>query len=523
MKRFFLIFMFIINFFIISCNERIENEPNIECTTICSICNKCYDNKCNDSNHNNKCNCISSESRAADYFANEVINDLDLTSIQNDFIVNKSDSIVGCNSDHTLPKVYNCAFEWNVGKKEGIDNLLTVINKSSYSIITVDSFSATTNSTYTIELIVTCNNSAKKVSKDFVISKPTTLSQYLTINDVYSYLNESSSGKTSDKAVFVKGLVIDAGNPNKADNPTANTNVLLADNSEESNKLKLFTLNYYNNERFYKGDILYIRGYYKNAGSVFCMTENNSLTPEIVLIERGTSNIVIGEHSNATVTNLSKTSGLNNSEFTFNVSADNGYKVSKVKVNGQIVLPEDSVYTSKIQGTTTITVESILEGESELQAYKTANFATFIESDPSTSDYTNTSAYLRDQITFTTVGFSNFNKGFTCIKCGRKKATSINSITTSVIDKEIKQISIVFDINETPDKINSAKIYVYSDAQLSNEVLSKDFTNEIKVGCVDISLNNNQKNAYYKIVFDIDVAGGNGVIGISKITFYSEQ
>ena len=88
----------------------------------------------------------------------------------------------------------------------------------------------------------------------------------------------------------------------------------------------------------------------KNASNVYPVVES--------ITQRGTSTVTIGDHANATVSELSKESGENLSTFTFKVAADEGYAIDWVKVNGQEVEAAAGVYTGTIQGNTVITVKA---------------------------------------------------------------------------------------------------------------------------------------------------------------------
>ena len=76
------------------------------------------------------------------------------------------------------------------------------------------------------------------------------------------------------------------------------------------------------------------------------------------LVQRGTSTVTVGDHANASVIEVSKESGENLSTFTFKVTANEGYGVDWVKVNGQEVEAADGVYTGTIKGNTVITVKA---------------------------------------------------------------------------------------------------------------------------------------------------------------------
>ena len=115
----------------------------------------------------------------------------------------------------------------------------------------------------------------------------------------------------------------------------------------------------------------------------------------------------------------------------------------------------------------------------------------------------------------------NFNtyqwNGWKFIKCGRKKVTSIASITSPAIDQPISNIVLTID-NITKDKINSIKLQVATDAGCNNvtEVISA----KIEDGDLIFKPTKSAVNNYYKFIFDCQAAGRNGLIQISKIAYY---
>lgn len=115
----------------------------------------------------------------------------------------------------------------------------------------------------------------------------------------------------------------------------------------------------------------------------------------------------------------------------------------------------------------------------------------------------------------------NFNtyqwNGWKFIKCGRKKVTSIASITSPAIDQPISNIVLTID-NITKDKINSIKLQVATDAGCNNvtEVISA----KIEDGDLIFKPTKSAVNNYYKFIFDCQAGSKNGLIQVSKIAYY---
>lgn len=102
------------------------------------------------------------------------------------------------------------------------------------------------------------------------------------------------------------------------------------------------------------------------------------------------------------------------------------------------------------------------------------------------------------------------------IKCGRKKVTSIASITSPAIDQPISNIVLTID-KITKDKINSIKLLVATDADCKN--VTEEIPAKIEDGDLIFKPTKPAANNYYKFVFDCQ-AGSNGLIQVSKIAYY---
>lgn len=114
----------------------------------------------------------------------------------------------------------------------------------------------------------------------------------------------------------------------------------------------------------------------------------------------------------------------------------------------------------------------------------------------------------------------NFNtyqwNGWKYIRCGRKKVTSIASITSPAIDQPIRNIVLTID-KITKDKINSIKLQVATDADCNN--VTEEISAKIEDGDLIFQPTKSTANNYYKFIFDCQ-AGSNGLIQVSKIAYY---
>ena len=131
-----------------------------------------------------------------------------------------------------------------------------------------------------------------------------------------------------------------------------------------------------------------------------------------------------------------------------------------------------------------------------------------------------------DKIWKATIGedvwtIENFNtyqwNGWKYIRCGRKKVTSIASITSPAIDQPISNIVLTID-KITKDKINSIKLQVATDADCKN--VTEEISAKIEDGDLIFKPTKSAANNYYKFIFDCQAGTSNGLIQVSKIAYY---
>lgn len=114
---------------------------------------------------------------------------------------------------------------------------------------------------------------------------------------------------------------------------------------------------------------------------------------------------------------------------------------------------------------------------------------------------------------------NNWGNNWTYVRCGRKSVASVATITTSApytnaIDKVV--------LNATKwdaSKLNSAKLYAYSDAAMTNQVSVSDFA--LVNGTYQAAVSSPAANLYYKIELDCQVHGSsNGFIEIKEVILW---
>lgn len=160
-------------------------------------------------------------------------------------------------------------------------------------------------------------------------------------------------------------------------------------------------------------------------------------------------------------------------------------------------------------------------------AYKTLSFPDDNSANNKVGAYNKSWEAIIGKDSWTIDCFNNNSwKDWAYIKCGSKNAATVASIATAfAIDKAIASVVVTIDKVSTPEKINSVKLLVASDqtfSTITETVEESDITTNFKKGSYTFKINSPAANKYYKIVFDIQKTGSNGIIQISKVE-YSEN
>lgn len=160
-------------------------------------------------------------------------------------------------------------------------------------------------------------------------------------------------------------------------------------------------------------------------------------------------------------------------------------------------------------------------------AYKTLSFPDDNSANNEVGAYNKSWEAIIGKDSWTIDCFNNNSwKDWAYIKCGSKNAATVASIATAfAIDKAIASVVVTIDKVSTPEKINSVKLLVASDqtfSSITETVEESDITTNFKKGSYTFKINSPAANKYYKIVFDIQKTGSNGIIQISKVE-YSEN
>ena len=176
----------------------------------------------------------------------------------------------------------------------------------------------------------------------------------------------------------------------------------------------------------------------------------------------------------------------------------------------------------KILHMTLVGIMMLICGTAYADAYKTLSFPDDNKENNKFGSYTDTWTAKIGSDTWTITNFNN-NKwdNWTYIRCGRKANESIASISTDFsIDKDIANVCVTIDKISNTNKINSIKLFVASDKDCNNvvETVNADIAS-LTAGNLIFNISSPSSNKYYKIVFDMQVAGANGIIQISKVQY----
>ncbi len=141
--------------------------------------------------------------------------------------------------------------------------------------------------------------------------------------------------------------------------------------------------------------------------------------------------------------------------------------------------------------------------------------------------YTDTWTAISGEYNFSITAFNNnsWNNSWTYIKCGRSKDASVATISTSTAMPELTAIEVTVDkINAS--KVNSITLDIYSDAAMGTAVAEDiEPRSAIAAGSMvfEIPSTSQAANQYYKLTFDCAIAGSNGPVQISKVTYIAAE
>lgn len=143
----------------------------------------------------------------------------------------------------------------------------------------------------------------------------------------------------------------------------------------------------------------------------------------------------------------------------------------------------------------------------------------------SVNNYTSTWQAIVDSYTYTLVNFNNNQNKWSYVKCGREKDPSVASISNDTPMPKLTSIEVNAD-KLNASKVNSIELSIYSDADQATLVAEGIAPkNGISMGILtfEIPAEYQKANQYYKLTFDCAVAGSNGPVQISKISYIAAE
>lgn len=217
------------------------------------------------------------------------------------------------------------------------------------------------------DIVVTCNDTPVTMGGGvgtFDLTADATLSVTLTtqtehkgtaedpysVADALAIAGAMGQGNYTEK-VYIKGLVIDAGEKEKEGSYLSN--IYIADTADGT-KMLVFSANFSEAvPSIYEGDTVVFHGYITNYDGILEIAAKDKDYPEMTAVTRGYRPITV-TMENATTT-LPESAPIE-STVTFTVTANEGYEVVSVKVNGNFITPVDGTYSFVVGETNAVVV-----------------------------------------------------------------------------------------------------------------------------------------------------------------------
>ena len=181
-----------------------------------------------------------------------------------------------------------------------------------------------------------------------------------------------------------------------------------------------------------------------------------------------------------------------------------------------------ATFTISAEGCTPVSV-TLTQNSSDTPESVILTFPDENKENNKTNNYTSTWTAKSGEYTWEINSFNNNNwNNWAYIKCGSKNDATVATIATATpIPNKVTKVIVTYDKISTPDKVKSASLVVASDAEFSNVLETVNITLEATTSPVQKEhvISAPGDNAYYKLVYDLDQTGSNGIIQISKIEY----
>lgn len=202
-------------------------------------------------------------------------------------------------------------------------------------------------------------------------------------------------------------------------------------------------------------------------------------------------------------------------KLTVTATPKEGYKVSSIKVNDQVLtVAEDNTAEFTAELNNKVVVEFVSESAPVAKVY-TVSFVK--ANNEAVNGYNFTWKNTSDNLKFTIVNGNNFDGAWDYVRFGTKKGDSTGTITTdSPFAEAIAESAITID-KVTIASIDSIKLLVSTSADFKTNTTS--YNVNVAEGEQTTKIKTPVANAYYKYEINCKKASKNGPIQISKITF----
>ncbi len=212
----------------------------------------------------------------------------------------------------------------------------------------------------------------------------------------------------------------------------------------------------------------------------------------------------------------------NGTEITITITPAEGYKVSKIVINGQEKDLSENTIKITVSFNTTVVIRFVDESAETPSIITSITFPDENNASNGIGAYTETWTATQGIYSWKISNFNNNKWGneWTYIKCGSKKAASVATITTDEALSKNKITSVIVTVDKAnASLVNSFKLIVYSDASCSKEVTS--ITKTIATGDIEFVIDPQYQatGLYYKLEINCKKGSGNGFVQISKLVY----
>ena len=209
----------------------------------------------------------------------------------------------------------------------------------------------------------------------------------------------------------------------------------------------------------------------------------------------------------------------NGTEITITITPAEGYKVSKIVINGQEKDLSENTIKITVSFNTTVVIKFVDESLETPIVITTLTFPG--GNKEKISSYTDTWSATLEGYNWIITNGNNNNNGWSLIKFGRKNVASVGSIATDITLATSKITSITVTIDAvTTSKINSIKLIISTDAEFSTVIKTIEASTIAKGELTfDVPTEIQNTGLYYKVVFDCASGSSNGLISISKVVY----